>query len=77
MEPQPPDASAAPAPEAEWAAPLPLYVPPPTYWPAAMALGITWTFWGVVTSWIVLGVGLGLFTLALVCWIGELRHEHS
>ena len=51
-------------------------LPRPTYWPAAMAFGITLLMWGIVTSLLISGVGLALFALALAGWIGELIHGH-
>ena len=56
--------------------PLPLErLPQPNYFPAGMALGTTFIFWGFVTSWGILIVGLGLFAAALAGWISEIRHE--
>ena len=49
-------------------------LPQPTYWPAAMAFGITFIFWGIVTTFIISGVGLIIFIVALVGWIGDIRH---
>jgi hypothetical protein len=40
-----------------------------------MALGITFFAWGLVTSPVVLGMGLVLFVISLAGWIGEIRHE--
>jgi hypothetical protein len=57
---------------AGWSRPKPEHTPRPTYWPAVMALGITFLFWGVVTSFIISLVGLALFALALAGWIGAL-----
>ena len=51
-------------------------LPQPTYWPAVLALGITFLAWGLVTSLVISGVGLVLFALALAGWIGDLRHGH-
>lgn len=51
-------------------------LPQPTYWPAVLALGITFLAWGIVTSLVISAVGLVLFALALAGWIGELRHGH-
>jgi len=42
-----------------------------------MAFGTTMLLWGVVTSWIISGVGLVLFALALVGWIGDIRYEQK
>jgi len=52
-------------------------VPRPTCFPAGMAMGVTLAFWGIITSWIVLIVGAGLFAIALGGWIAEIRHERN
>lgn len=57
-----------------WSRPLPEQIPRPTYWPAVLALGVTFVFWGVVTSAIISGIGLLVFALGLAGWIGELLH---
>lgn len=55
---------------------LPLeHLPNPTFWPAGFALGITFVFWGLITSWVVLVVGLILFIGSLAGWIYDIRHE--
>lgn len=59
----------------EWYTPEPEVLPRPTYWPVVMALGITFLALGIVTTLLISGLGLILFTLALTRWIGELRHE--
>lgn len=60
-----------------WTA-LPLeHLPLPTYWPAALGLAITFIFWGVITSWVVLVVGLALFAVSLGGWIYDIRHERK
>jgi hypothetical protein len=41
-----------------------------------MALGVTLLAWGIITSPVVLGVGVALFAVSLAGWIGEIRHEH-
>ena len=58
-----------------WNVPKPDVIPRPTAWPPAMALGITLLAWGLVTSPVVLGVGVALFAVSLVGWIAEIRHE--
>ena len=50
-------------------------LPRPTYAPAAMALGIAFLFWGMVTSVVVLAAGGLLVIAALAAWVGEMRHE--
>ncbi|MGH7907410.1 MAG: cytochrome c oxidase subunit 4 [Candidatus Binataceae bacterium] len=61
-----------PIPREQWARPLPEKIPPPTYWPAIMSLGIVFILFGVVTSWIFSAVGFVLFLLSLGKWVGEL-----
>ena len=58
-----------------WSQPKPEILPRPTYWPAAMALGITFLFWGLVASPAISVIGLTLFGIALAGWIGEWLRE--
>ena len=58
-----------------WHAPKPETLPKPTYWPAVMALGITFIAMGFVTSLLISGVGLLLFAISLAGWVGEIIHE--
>lgn len=58
-----------------WHMAQPEKLPQPTYWPAAMALGVVFVFWGIVTTLAISVVGLLLTAVALGGWIGELRHE--
>ena len=51
------------------------HLPAPTFWPAGLALAITFIFWGFISSWVVFAVGLALFALSLAGWISDLRHE--
>ena len=68
-----------------WHKPLPLKLPTPAYWPVIMALGITFILWGlavgfneiVSTMIILIFVGLSLFLVALIGWIGDLRNERK
>jgi hypothetical protein len=52
------------------------HLPRPTYFPAGVAMGLTFLFWGLITSYITALVGLGLFAAAFAGWIREIRHEH-
>lgn len=55
---------------------LPLdHLPSPTFWPAGLGLGITFLCWGLITSWVVLVVGLIVFSGCLAGWIADIRHE--
>jgi hypothetical protein len=51
--------------------------PKPGVWPVTLALGITFLVWGLVTSPIITGVGLGLFAVAMAGWIRDIRHERA
>jgi len=56
--------------------PLPHASPPrPTYFPAGVALGVAFIFWGLLTSVVVLGIGVAIFGVTLAGWIREIRHE--
>jgi hypothetical protein len=57
-----------------WTAPVPQEIPPPSYSPAMLAMGITLALWGIVTAWPVWTVGLALTLLSLRRWLGELIH---
>ncbi|MGI8745117.1 MAG: cytochrome c oxidase subunit 4 [Bryobacteraceae bacterium] len=59
----------------EWNKPLPAELPSPTYWPAALALGLVLLLWGVITTAVISIVGLVVSLLALGGWIGDVRHE--
>lgn len=57
---------------------LPLdHLPTPTFWPAGLALGITFLFWSLITSWVVFVVGLALFAVSLGGWIRDINHERE
>lgn len=50
-------------------------LPKPTYWPFFLAFGVVLLFWGILTSWIVSGIGLVMFCVALTGWILEIYKE--
>jgi hypothetical protein len=52
-------------------------LPRPNFFPAGCAMGITFLFWGLITSWVVLLVGIGLFAASLAGWIYEILRERS
>ena len=54
---------------------LPEKLPPPTVWPATLALGVTLMAFGVVTSWIMSATGLILFLFGAGGWVEDLRHD--
>jgi hypothetical protein len=51
------------------------HLPRPTYFPAGLAMGIAFLFWGLITSWVIIVVGLALFAASLAGWITEIRYE--
>jgi len=61
----------------EWDPLPPGRLPRPTYCPAGMALGAALIFWGIITSWVILLAGFGLFTVTLGGWIAEILHERK
>ena len=61
----------------DWVPLPPGRLPRPTYCPAGMAMGAALIFWGIVTSWVILVAGFGLFTVMLGGWIAEICHERK
>jgi hypothetical protein len=53
------------------------HLPHPTYFPAGLAMGVTFFFWGLITSWVIALVGVGLFVASLAGWISEIRNERK
>ena len=64
-------------PHPDWEPLPPVHLPRPTYFPAGMAMGAAFIFWGIITSWLILLVGAGLFTVTLGGWIAEILHERK
>lgn len=60
---------------AGWVRLPPGHLPAPTFWPAGLALGMTFLVWGLITSWVVILAGAIVFGGSLVGWIVEIRHE--
>ena len=50
-------------------------IPPPTVWPATLALGVTGMAFGVVTHWILSVAGLFLFLLGAKGWVEDLKKD--
>ena len=50
-------------------------LPEPTYWPFFMALGLMFSGWGLLTTWIISAAGGLIFIISLLAWINILRHE--
>jgi hypothetical protein len=58
-----------------WNRPPPEHLVGPSYWPVALALGISFLFWGLVSSWIISAIGALITIVSLANWIAELRHD--
>jgi hypothetical protein len=52
-------------------------LPRPNFFPAGLAMGITFILWGLITSWVILAVGIGLFAASFAGWIYEFLRERS
>ena len=52
-------------------------LPRPNFFPAGVAMGTAFMFWGLITSWVILVVGIGLFAASLAGWIYEILRERS
>ena len=52
-------------------------LPHPNFFPAGLAMGTTFIFWGLITSWVILVVGIGLFAASFAGWIYEILRERS
>lgn len=59
----------------DWNEAQPRTIPQPTAWPAGLAFGTTLFFWGLVTSLVLVFVGLAVMATSLAGWIGEMRDE--
>lgn len=62
-------------PKKNWAKAKPEKLPIPTYWPFFLAMGLAFTFWGLLTNWVILLAGSLVFIVALIGWINTLRNE--
>jgi hypothetical protein len=47
------------------------HLPKPTYWPFFFAIGTTLIAWGLITSWIVSGVGAVMLFVSTLGWIKD------
>jgi hypothetical protein len=59
----------------QWHQPLPERIPEPTAVPVALAAGLTLMFWGVVSSYVLLGLGFWIFVVSISYWVRELYGE--
>ncbi|HVA21446.1 MAG TPA: cytochrome c oxidase subunit 4 [Candidatus Micrarchaeia archaeon] len=73
-----------PAPDAEQAAasahgtgaPHAIHLPPPSYWPIVLAVGMAMALIGVITQYVVVAIGLLITLVALAGWIRDARREY-
>jgi len=40
-------------------------------------MGVSFIFWGLITTWVVFVVGVVLFAASLAGWITDIRHEYK
>jgi len=59
--------------EKEWCEARPAVIPAPTVWPMVLALAVTISLWGILTSWLFVVVGLLMTVLSIERWIQEMR----
>ena len=52
-------------------------MPEPSYLPATVAFGIMIALVGVITTWVLTGIGVIIALIALVRWIGQARSDMS
>lgn len=57
--------------------PRPEKIPEPTWWPAALSLGVTLVGWGIVASYVVFFLGLVLTAFSFAGWIGDILNERK
>jgi hypothetical protein len=50
-------------------------LPPPTYWPFFLAMGLLFMAWGLLAMWLIAAAGFLVFVISLAAWINILRHE--
>ncbi len=58
-----------------WSRPRPAKIPRPTYWPAVVGLGITLTFWGMISTIFVGATGVVFLIIGITGWVWELMYE--
>ena len=61
--------------KSDWSDARPETIPRPSFWPAGLAFGLTFSIWGLITSLVLVLVGLAVVTASLGGWIGEMRRE--
>ena len=66
-----------PNPTDAWPAARPEHEPEPTWWPAALAFGITLCAWGIITSWLMFCGGLVVTAVAIGGWIRDILYEQE
>lgn len=50
-------------------------IPPPTYWPAVMAFGLTLLAWSALASPVMTVLGLGFLVASVIGWVRELYND--
>ncbi|HYW35970.1 MAG TPA: hypothetical protein VE868_11220 [Balneolaceae bacterium] len=63
-------------PDESWNDATPQEIPPFTYWPIILGLGLMFISWGVVTIFPIFALGLVMFFIGLGGWISDLREVY-
>jgi hypothetical protein len=56
---------------------IPERIPESTFWPFVLAIGVMFSFWGILTSWIISGIGVVLISVSFAGWISDLNFENG
>lgn len=54
-----------------------IHLPGPSYIPVVLAFGVTIAVVGVVLSWVLFAIGMIVFLVSLLRWIGDVRRDIS
>jgi hypothetical protein len=65
----------APTPQPGWSLPKPEVIPRATYWPALLAGGVSFVFWGLISDIWIFGTGLILTIMSMIGWVNDLLNE--
>lgn len=52
-----------------------IHLPPPSYWPATMALGIALLLTGLIINLVITIIGVLISILSLALWVRDARRE--
>jgi hypothetical protein len=56
---------------------VPEELPPLTFWPLFLAVGVVFLFWGILTSLLISATGLVISGISLFGWIADMIPENE